>query len=109
MAAARDPRGRKAEEKGITLMNATKRITPGRSLLSVREAAWALGVDQSVVCRAIRRGAMPLVKRRGRAVVPVAAVTRLMCHAHARDARDGGEDDGRWGNADGQPAGGGAP
>ena len=62
-------------------MNAAKRIAPGRSLLSVREAAWALGVDQSVVCRAIRRGVLPLVKRRGRAVVPVAAVTRLLCHA----------------------------
>jgi len=90
-------------------MNATRRIASGRSLLSVGEAAWALGVDQSVICRAIRRGVLPVVKRRGRAVVPVAAVTRLMCHARARDARHAGGADGLRGNADGQPAGGGAP
>ena len=52
-----------------------------------------------MVCRAIRRGALPLVKRRGRAVVPVAAVTRLLCHARARDARHAGGGDGLRGNA----------
>jgi hypothetical protein len=85
-------------------MNAANKIAPGRSLLSVRDAAWALGVDQSAVCRAIRRGVLPLVKRRGRTVVPVAAVARLLSHATtpARGARDGGE-------ADGLPTGGGAP
>ena len=90
-------------------MNTTRRNAPGRSLLSVREAAWALGVDQSVVCRAIRRGVLPLVKRRGQAVVPVAAVTRLLRHARARDTMDGREDDGHGGHADGQPTDGGAP
>jgi hypothetical protein len=85
-------------------MNAVNKIAPGRSLLSVRDAAWALGVDQSAVCRAIRRGVLPLVKRRGRTVVPVAAVTRLLCQATtpARGASDEGD-------ADGRPAGGGAP
>ena len=85
-------------------MNAVNKIAPGRSLLSVRDAAWALGVDQSAVCRAIRRGVLPLVKRRGRTVVPVAAVTRLLCQATtpARGGRDEGD-------ADGRPAGGGAP
>ena len=85
-------------------MNAANKIAPGRSLLSVRDAAWALGVDQSVVCRAIRRGVLPLVKRRGRTGVPVAAVARLLCRATApawgaREACD----------ADGRPTGGGAP
>jgi hypothetical protein len=85
-------------------MNVANRTVPGRSVLSVRDAAWALGVDQSAVCRAIRRGVLPLVKRRGRTVVPVAAVTRLLCQATtpARGARDGGD-------ADGLPTGGGAP
>jgi hypothetical protein len=84
-------------------MNAANKIAPGRSLLSVRDAAWALGVDQSVVCRAIRRGVLPLVKRRGRTGVPVAAVTRLLCRATtpAWGTRDG--------DADGRPTGGGAP
>ena len=86
-------------------MNATNKITPGRSVLSVRDAAWALGVDQSAVCRAIRRGVLPLVRRRGRIVVPAAAVTRLLCHptTPAGDARDGG------GGADPRLPGGGTP
>lgn len=85
-------------------MNAANKIAPGRSLLSVRDAAWALGVEQSVVCRAIRRGVLPLVKRRGRTGVPVAAVTRLLCRATtpAWGAWDGCD-------ADGRPTGGGAP
>ena len=85
-------------------MNAANKIGPGRSLLSVRDAAWALEVDRSAVCRALRHGVLPLVRRRGRTVVPVAAVTRLLCHATtpAGDARDGG-------GADPRPTGGGTP
>ena len=85
-------------------MNAANQIAHRRSMLSVRDAAWALGVDPSAVCRAIRRGELPLVKRRGRTVVPVAAVARLLCHSTtpARGARDGDD-------ADGLPTGGGAP
>jgi hypothetical protein len=84
-------------------MNAANQIAPGRSLLSVRDAAWALGVDQSAVCRAIRRGVLPLVRRRGRTVVPVAAATRLLCQVitpagHVRD-----------GDGDPRPTGGGTP
>jgi hypothetical protein len=82
-------------------MNAANKITAGRALLSVRDAAWALGVDQSVVCRAIRRGVLPLVKCRGRTVVPVAAVTRLLCPATTPDRRACDESD-----ADGRPTGG---
>src|SRR3954451_19589562 len=108
MAAGRVPPAPEAEEKGITLMNAANKITAGRALLSVREAAWALGVDQSVVCRAIRQGVLPLVKRRRQAVVPVAAVTRLLRHARARDPMDSCNDDGHGGHAEGQPTGGGA-
>jgi hypothetical protein len=85
-------------------MNAANKIAPGRSLLSVRDAAWALGVDQSAVCRAIRHGVLPLVRRRGRTVVPAAAVARLLCQATtpARGAKDRGD-------AYGRPTGGGAP
>ena len=85
-------------------MNATNKIAPGRSLLSVRDAAWTLGVDQSAVCRAIRRGVLPVVRRRGRTVVPMAAVTRLLCPATtpAGDVRDGG-------GANPRPTGGGTP
>jgi hypothetical protein len=80
-------------------MNAANKIAGGRSLLSVRDAAWALAVDQSAVCRAIRRGVLPLVRRRGRTAVPVAAVTRLLCQA-TTPAGDGG-------GADPRPTGGG--
>src|SRR5689334_12184458 len=97
MAGGSRPRESKAEEKGTTLMNATNKMTRGRAVLSVRDAAWALGVDQSAVCRAIRRGVLPPVRRRGRTVVPVAAVTRLLCQATtpAAEARDGGDTDPR--------------
>jgi hypothetical protein len=76
-------------------MNAAKKYGNRRGFLSVSEAAWALGVDRSVVCRAIRLGVIPLVKRRGRPVVPAAAVARLLRNSDdpVRDA-DPGPDDG---------------
>lgn len=46
-------------------------------LLSVAEVAWLLGVETSQVCRAIRRGRLPVVRRRRRMLVPMSAVAYL--------------------------------
>jgi len=46
-------------------------------LLSIPEVAWVLGVDNSVVCRAIRLGLLPVVHRRGRLLVPAHALVHL--------------------------------
>jgi len=39
-------------------------------LLSIPEVAWLLGVDNSRVCWAIRVGVLPVVRRRGRMLIP---------------------------------------
>jgi excisionase family DNA binding protein len=44
----------------------------------VRDAAWILGVHQSTVCRMIRTGVLPTVRRRSRLVVPASAVRRML-------------------------------
>lgn len=46
-------------------------------LLSVAEIAWLLGIDNSQVCRAIRVGLLPVVRRRGRVLVPAHALAHL--------------------------------
>ncbi|MBW4717886.1 helix-turn-helix domain-containing protein [Saccharothrix obliqua] len=45
---------------------------------TVRQAAWLLGVDPATVHRAIRVGTLPLVRRRGRYVIPAHALVRLL-------------------------------
>lgn len=45
---------------------------------AVRKAAWILGVDPSTVCRAIRTGAIPTMRRRSRLVVPAHVLVRLL-------------------------------
>lgn len=45
---------------------------------SIREVSWILGVDESEVCRMIRVGVLPAVRRRNRLVVPAHAVARLL-------------------------------
>jgi len=45
---------------------------------TIREVAWILGVDPSEVCRAIRTGALLVVRRRSRLMVPAYALTRLL-------------------------------
>jgi hypothetical protein len=45
---------------------------------SVPETAWILGVHPSVVCRAIRTGALPAVRRQSRLVVPVSVLRRML-------------------------------
>jgi hypothetical protein len=46
-------------------------------LLSIPEVAWLLGIDNSQICRAIRVGLLPVVRRRGRVLVPAHAVAYL--------------------------------
>lgn len=46
-------------------------------LLSIPEVAWILGVEPSRVCRAVRIGLLPVVRRRGRVLVPAHAVAHL--------------------------------
>jgi hypothetical protein len=57
-----------------------------RLLLSIPEVAWILGVDNSRVCRAIRIGLLPVVRRRGRVLVPACAL------AHLADSDESGGD-----------------
>jgi hypothetical protein len=51
--------------------------TQSPRLLSIPEVAWLLGVDNSVVCRAIRVGLLPVVRRRGRVLVPAHVLAHL--------------------------------
>lgn len=46
-------------------------------LLSIAELAWMLGVDNSVVCRAIRLGLLPVVRRRRRVLIPANVLALL--------------------------------
>jgi excisionase family DNA binding protein len=51
----------------------------GRSgFLTIKEAAWILGVDSSKISRAIRTGELPAVRRRSQLVVPAVALQRLL-------------------------------
>jgi excisionase family DNA binding protein len=45
---------------------------------SVDEAAWLLGVPRSIVSRAIRTGAITIVRRRSGLAVPAHVLTRLL-------------------------------
>jgi hypothetical protein len=45
---------------------------------AIREAAWVLGVNPSRICRAIRIGTLPIVRRRNQLVVPAHALARLL-------------------------------
>lgn len=47
-------------------------------VFSIRETAWILGVDEAQVCRLIRVGVLPAIRRRGRLVVPAHAVALLL-------------------------------
>lgn len=46
-------------------------------LLSLAEVAWLLGVDNSWVCRAVRVGLLPVVRRRRRVLVPAHVLAHL--------------------------------
>jgi hypothetical protein len=62
--------------------------TSSSMLLSIPEVAWLLGIDNSRVCRAIRIGLLPVVRRRGRVLVPAHVVVHL---ADNGDRPGGGE------------------
>jgi hypothetical protein len=47
-------------------------------VFSIREVSWILGVSESEVCRLIRVGVLPTVRRHSRLVVPAYAVARLL-------------------------------
>jgi excisionase family DNA binding protein len=51
--------------------------THSSSLLSISEVAWLLGVSNSHVCRAIRVGTLPAVRRGRRLLVPAHALVHL--------------------------------
>ena len=56
----------------------TNAITSRRScLLSIAEVGWLLGIDNSQVCRAIRLGRLPVVRRHGRVLIPACALADL--------------------------------
>jgi hypothetical protein len=48
------------------------------ALLSIPEVAWLLGVDNSRVCRLIRVGLLPVVRRRSRVLVPAHVLAHLV-------------------------------
>lgn len=50
------------------MKNSRNQNRPG--LLSISEAAWILGISDGRVCRAIRLGLLPVVRRRGRLLIP---------------------------------------
>jgi excisionase family DNA binding protein len=50
---------------------------PSTCLLSIAEVAWLLGIDNSRVCRAIRVGTLPVVRRGRRLLVPAHALAHL--------------------------------
>lgn len=47
------------------------------ALLSLPEVAWLLGVDNSRVCRLIRVGSLPVVRRRSRMLIPAHVLAHL--------------------------------
>lgn len=53
--------------------------------LSVSQVAWLTGMSEANVCRAVRVGTLPVVRLRGRVLVPACAVAELT------DSRNGGE------------------
>lgn len=57
--------------------SAFRSISPA-DVFSVWEAAWLLGVTEDEVCRLIRVGVLPSVRRRSRLVVPAYALARLL-------------------------------
>jgi excisionase family DNA binding protein len=48
------------------------------AVLSIRQAAWNLGVSESCVCSAIRGGVLRAVRRRSRLVIPASELHRVL-------------------------------
>ena len=56
---------------------------------SLSDAAWLLGVERSVVARAVRVGTLRAVWRRGRFVIPADALAELLAGQPEQDERSG--------------------
>jgi hypothetical protein len=52
--------------------------TGSPAFLSIKQAAWILGISEPELLHAIHLGLVPSVRRRSRLVVPTRAVTRLL-------------------------------
>ncbi len=46
-------------------------------LLPVDQVAWLTGRGRAEICRAVRMGVLPVVRRRGRVLVPMCAVAHF--------------------------------
>ncbi|MEV5712429.1 helix-turn-helix domain-containing protein [Amycolatopsis mediterranei] len=53
-------------------------IADSSAFLSIRQAAWNLGVSESCVCAAIRSGVLRAVRRRSRLVIPATELRRAL-------------------------------
>jgi hypothetical protein len=58
-------------------MNSANCSARSQVFLSIRQAAWLLGVSESRVCWAIRVGRLPCVRRRTRLVIPAHVLAHL--------------------------------
>jgi hypothetical protein len=59
-------------------MKNTSQYASSSAFLSIRQAAWSLGVSESCVCSAIRCGALRAVRRRSRLVVSAVELRRVL-------------------------------
>jgi excisionase family DNA binding protein len=59
-------------------------------LLSISEVAWLLGVTNSRVCRAIRVGMLPVVRRGRRLLIPAHALAHLADDGPCADPEQAG-------------------
>lgn len=64
-------------------MNSANRTASSQKFLSIRQAAWLLGVNESRVCWAIRVGRLPCIRRRRCLVIPAHVLV------HLADTREG--------------------
>jgi len=46
-------------------------------LISIGQVAWLTGRSEASVCRAIRVGVLPVIRRRGRILIPACVVAHL--------------------------------
>jgi hypothetical protein len=71
MSTARESTGRNIKQ-GTTIMKFNR-----SALLSIGQVAWLTGGTEANVCRAIRVGVLPVVRRGGRVLIPACAVADL--------------------------------
>lgn len=59
-------------------MKTTTHDAASSAFLSIRQAAWSLGVTESCVSSAIRSGVLRAVRRRSHVVVPATELRRVL-------------------------------